>query len=130
MVVSGCAVVVRFRATEAAPPALSETVLELKLQPAPLGRGLQLSVTLAGNEPSDGVRLTAYCAGKPAGTVAEGGLMDTVYPPAVNEAVAESLLFVSLALETIPVTEQDVQRPFGVTTKVTVARAPDCSVGI
>ena len=128
--VSGCAVVVRLRVTEAPPlPPLNETVFEVKLQPAPVGRALQLSVTLAGNDPV-GDKLTAYTPGKPAATVAEGGLMDTVYPPAVNEAVAWLLVFVSLALETIAVTEQLLQMPFGVTTKVTVERAPDCSAGI
>ena len=40
------------------------------------------------------------------------------------------LVFVSLLLDTMAVTEQEVQMPFGVTTKVTVAREPDCSVGI
>jgi hypothetical protein len=48
----------------------------------------------------------------------------------VNEAVAVLQLFVQLALETVPVTEQPLHVPFGVTTKVTVARPPDCSVGI
>ena len=40
------------------------------------------------------------------------------------------LVFVSLALDTIAVTEQEVQMPFGVTVKVTVESEPDCSVGI
>ena len=77
--VTGCAVVVRFRPIEAGlVPPLNETVFEVKAQFAPVGRALQLSVTLPGNAPPCGDKLTAYCAVKPAATVRWGGLIDTV----------------------------------------------------
>src|SRR5271168_3276140 len=56
--------------------------------------------------------------------------MATVYPPAVNEAVAVLLVFVLLLLDAVAITEQAVQTPFGVTTIEICASEPDCSVGI
>ena len=56
--------VVRFRLTEAElVPPLKETVLDVKAQLAPVGRGLQLRLTLPRNCPC-GDKDTAYAAGK------------------------------------------------------------------
>ena len=104
-VVTGCAVVCRFRVVELLPLPFNVTVLLAKLHCAPAGGGgVQVSEILAPNTPPrPGLRITLYCAVPPAATVRLEGAMETEKPDDVNVAVAVLLVFVSLLLDTVAV---------------------------
>ena len=104
IVVTGRAVVVRFKVLDCALGPLNVSELGLKAQLAPTGREPQVRDTLFPNVWA-GVTNTEYVAMPPANTVWLEGRIEIEKSVAVNEAVAVLLVFVLLAAVTVAVAE-------------------------